>query len=296
MNFFNMGPGEMILILVVALIVFGPGKLPEMGRSLGRGIAEFRRATGELSKELTGAMDAANEVSAEPAPAAANTKPCPRCSTANPSDNLYCSECGAWLAGDDPALAGATAVACWQCNALNPAGNKFCRACGNRLRTEQVETAVAATTSYPLAVPDVPQLPMAEAAEARVVEGEATSAEAQPSEEAAVSADARAAEPTAAEAPLDLPEIDHVATAEPERTNGAVAAEPTAAEIAALAESHAAEGDAAGIAAAVAEQEEAPSVAGASTPAGEGATTPADEAERKAEAAPVGAGGKGEPA
>lgn len=38
---------ELILILVIALIVFGPGKLPEVGKAIGKGISEFRRATAE---------------------------------------------------------------------------------------------------------------------------------------------------------------------------------------------------------------------------------------------------------
>lgn len=38
----NVGPLEIFLVLLVALIVFGPKKLPELGKSLGRGISEFR--------------------------------------------------------------------------------------------------------------------------------------------------------------------------------------------------------------------------------------------------------------
>lgn len=36
---------ELILVLIIALIVFGPGKLPEVGRALGKGLREFREAT-----------------------------------------------------------------------------------------------------------------------------------------------------------------------------------------------------------------------------------------------------------
>ena len=42
---FGIGVPELILILVVGLIVFGPGKLPEVGRSLGKGLREFRKAS-----------------------------------------------------------------------------------------------------------------------------------------------------------------------------------------------------------------------------------------------------------
>jgi sec-independent protein translocase protein TatA len=41
---FGMGATELIVILVVALLIFGPGKLPEIGSALGRGIRDFRKA------------------------------------------------------------------------------------------------------------------------------------------------------------------------------------------------------------------------------------------------------------
>ncbi len=46
------GVWEMVIILVVALIVFGPRKLPELGRSLGKSLGEFRRASNELRNTL----------------------------------------------------------------------------------------------------------------------------------------------------------------------------------------------------------------------------------------------------
>ncbi|MBF1682156.1 MAG: twin-arginine translocase TatA/TatE family subunit [Selenomonas artemidis] len=49
---FGIGVPELILILVVGLIVFGPGKLPEMGRSLGKGLREFRKASNALTQAI----------------------------------------------------------------------------------------------------------------------------------------------------------------------------------------------------------------------------------------------------
>jgi sec-independent protein translocase protein TatA len=49
---FNIGPTELIVILIVALIVFGPKRLPEIGRTLGRSLNEFRRASNDLRREL----------------------------------------------------------------------------------------------------------------------------------------------------------------------------------------------------------------------------------------------------
>ena len=50
--FGSIGMPELIIILVIALIIFGPRKLPELGRSLGRSIGEFKRASNELRNTL----------------------------------------------------------------------------------------------------------------------------------------------------------------------------------------------------------------------------------------------------
>jgi sec-independent protein translocase protein TatA len=46
---FNLGPGELLLILAIALVVLGPKKLPEAGRSLGRGLREFKESVSNMS-------------------------------------------------------------------------------------------------------------------------------------------------------------------------------------------------------------------------------------------------------
>jgi sec-independent protein translocase protein TatA len=50
--FGSIGMPELIIIFVIALIIFGPRKLPELGRSLGKSIAEFKRASNELKSTL----------------------------------------------------------------------------------------------------------------------------------------------------------------------------------------------------------------------------------------------------
>src|SRR5882757_3126596 len=50
--FGSIGMPELIIIFVIALIIFGPRKLPELGRSLGKSIAEFKRASNELRSTL----------------------------------------------------------------------------------------------------------------------------------------------------------------------------------------------------------------------------------------------------
>ena len=47
------GMGEWIIILVILLVIFGPKRLPELGRSLGKGIKEFKKSTSELTEQLT---------------------------------------------------------------------------------------------------------------------------------------------------------------------------------------------------------------------------------------------------
>jgi sec-independent protein translocase protein TatB len=58
MNIFGLGPMEILLILVIALIVFGPARLPEIMGKVGRAIAEFRRATSQLSDEFNRTIQA----------------------------------------------------------------------------------------------------------------------------------------------------------------------------------------------------------------------------------------------
>lgn len=52
MNFLGMGPMELMVILVLALIVLGPAKLPEIAGQVGRVVRDFRRMTGDLSSEF----------------------------------------------------------------------------------------------------------------------------------------------------------------------------------------------------------------------------------------------------
>jgi TatA/E family protein of Tat protein translocase len=64
---FGLGFTEILVILVVALLVFGPDRLPELARNLGKGLAEFRRASSDLRRSV---MEAAEEPK-RPAPPAA---------------------------------------------------------------------------------------------------------------------------------------------------------------------------------------------------------------------------------
>ncbi|BAF59890.1 MAG: twin-arginine translocase TatA/TatE family subunit [Pelotomaculum sp.] len=48
----HIGAPELILVLVLALIIFGPGKLPELGKAVGKTIREFRRSSQEIINEV----------------------------------------------------------------------------------------------------------------------------------------------------------------------------------------------------------------------------------------------------
>lgn len=54
MMFSNIGVPGLILILVVALVIFGPNKLPEIGRAFGKSIREFKRATEGIADDIKG--------------------------------------------------------------------------------------------------------------------------------------------------------------------------------------------------------------------------------------------------
>ena len=55
--FFNLGPWEILLVLVVVLVLFGAKRLPELARGLGLGINEFRDAVDSSKKEIMDVID-----------------------------------------------------------------------------------------------------------------------------------------------------------------------------------------------------------------------------------------------
>jgi TatA/E family protein of Tat protein translocase len=82
------GMPELIVIMVIALIIFGPRKLPELGRSLGRSLNEFKRASNELKHTLdeeirldeqrTAEQQRAADTAARPAPVSTDEASVPR--------------------------------------------------------------------------------------------------------------------------------------------------------------------------------------------------------------------------
>jgi TatA/E family protein of Tat protein translocase len=80
---FGIGPGELVIVLIIALIVVGPGKLPDVGSALGKSIREFRKASADvveatsLDVTKTPAPAAPAPAPLAPAPAAAAPMPVP---------------------------------------------------------------------------------------------------------------------------------------------------------------------------------------------------------------------------
>jgi Tat protein translocase TatB subunit len=77
---FGIGMPELVVILVVALVVLGPKRLPEVARQIGKAMAEFRRQTSDVFEEIQAQVmaedDAAKRPQPKPAPAASpETKP-----------------------------------------------------------------------------------------------------------------------------------------------------------------------------------------------------------------------------
>ncbi len=61
----SLGFGEILIILVLALVIFGPRRLPEMGRTIGRSMRELRRATSDIRAELETDLDEPTAVTVE---------------------------------------------------------------------------------------------------------------------------------------------------------------------------------------------------------------------------------------
>lgn len=65
MDFFGIGPWEILLILIIALIIFGPGRLPEIAGKIGEGVRKFKMASTEMTKNVSKEIEEAKKVKDE---------------------------------------------------------------------------------------------------------------------------------------------------------------------------------------------------------------------------------------
>jgi sec-independent protein translocase protein TatA len=97
----DIGPFEALLILAVVMIVFGVGRLPEVGGAVGRAIREFRTATKEEEppRQLSeGQASSEPPAPTAPGPSAPQSGPfCTNCGAKSPPGAKFCSECGSAL-------------------------------------------------------------------------------------------------------------------------------------------------------------------------------------------------------
>ena len=96
-----MGPVELVLILAVVIIIFGVGRLPEVGGAIGKGIREFRKATKEDDpKQIAQAQSTVQSAPPVQSPPVQQQTPavvCDKCGTANTPGNRFCGGCGTSL-------------------------------------------------------------------------------------------------------------------------------------------------------------------------------------------------------
>ena len=97
------GPWELAIILLIVVLVFGVGRLPEVGGAIGKSIREFRRSTKEpdipdIDEPGPGSPPAEPRAASAPAAAAPDTIFCGDCGNGNPRGNKFCSSCGHSLA------------------------------------------------------------------------------------------------------------------------------------------------------------------------------------------------------
>jgi sec-independent protein translocase protein TatA len=118
---FGLQPIHLILIAVVALLIFGPSRLPEIGRSVGKMLTEFRKGAREMTKSFeeeikqpatptqeniapTASSQAMPVTPSQPTSApytpvdAGTSNFCIHCGKANPSGAVYCNSCGSKIA------------------------------------------------------------------------------------------------------------------------------------------------------------------------------------------------------
>lgn len=98
---FGLGAPELGIILIIVILLFGVGRLPEVGSAVGKGIREFRHATQDEKdkekKDETVARSAEQPAANAGASASPESVFCGECGTRNPRTAKFCASCGSAL-------------------------------------------------------------------------------------------------------------------------------------------------------------------------------------------------------
>ena len=122
---FGIQPIHIVVIVLVALLIFGPRRLPEMGRSIGKAINEFRHS----AKEMTDAFR--EEAAPAMGPQETNSISPARTSIPNPAPPVT---------NQNPTFVPSPAgIFCIQCGASNTAEAHFCSQCGTKLPEKKID-------------------------------------------------------------------------------------------------------------------------------------------------------------
>jgi Tat protein translocase TatB subunit len=107
MELFGIGLPELIMIMLVALVVIGPERLPEVASQVGRTVADLKKQANQLTSEFQQSLEVAAQERKDqrvvaPPPLAATTpltgRHCGQCGIAAPAEARFCASCGASIA------------------------------------------------------------------------------------------------------------------------------------------------------------------------------------------------------
>jgi sec-independent protein translocase protein TatA len=90
-----LGPWELVIVLAIVVIIFGAGRLSEIGGAFGKSIKEFRNATRD--EPPAGAPPATPVATTTTTTVEVAQTKCSSCGTMNPADRTFCEQCGARL-------------------------------------------------------------------------------------------------------------------------------------------------------------------------------------------------------
>ncbi len=95
----TLGPWELVIVLVIVVVIFGAGRLSDVGGAVGKSIREFRKATTDdpSAHAATAPPPVAPLTSPTVTPSAVVENKCPSCATVNPTGQVFCGQCGTRL-------------------------------------------------------------------------------------------------------------------------------------------------------------------------------------------------------